>query len=138
MLRESRARWLAVATAVVVVLMAAIFAGLRNRPDIEVTTTAGPVGGSTALAPAAPFDRTAALAAFERLNCAGCHSFEGRGAGAPLDRVGGRRNLASIRDYTVGDGTARKQLPAGIRQIKQRVAHDPDIDAVATLLAQSK
>jgi mono/diheme cytochrome c family protein len=138
MLRESRARWLAIATVIVVVLLAALFAGLRNRTDVDVPSTAGRAGATTPAAPGAPFDRAAALAAYERLNCTACHVFEGRGSGAPLDRVGGRLSVTSIRDYALGEGSARGALPAGIVQMKQRVARDPEIDAVVTLLAQSK
>lgn len=136
MLRESRARWLATATAALVVLLAAVFAGLRNRGDTAPARQAATDG--TRVAPSAPFDRAAALAAFERLHCTACHAFAGRGSGMPLDGVGSRRSAAAIRDFALGQGSARGALPAGLVQMKQRAAGDPQIDAVVTLLAQSK
>lgn len=135
MLRESRARWLAVATAALVVLLAAVFAGLRNRGDTAPAPEAPAAGGPAA--PAAPFDRAAALAAFERLQCTSCHAFAGRGSGLPLDGVGRRRSTAAIRDFALGQGSARDALPAGLVQMKQRAAGDPQIDDIVTLLAQS-
>jgi hypothetical protein len=38
----------------------------------------------------------------------------------------------------LGQGSARAALPAGVVQMKQRAAGDAEIDAVVTLLAQSK
>jgi hypothetical protein len=38
----------------------------------------------------------------------------------------------------LGQGTARDALPAGVVQLKQRAAADPQLDAVVELLAQSK
>jgi mono/diheme cytochrome c family protein len=136
MLRESRARWLASATAVVVVLLAASFAGLRNRGS--TTPAAAAPAATESAAPVASFDRAAALAAFERLHCTACHAFEGRGSGAPLDGVGGRRSAAAIRDNALGQGSARAALPAGVVQMKQRAAGDSEIDAILALLVQSR
>jgi mono/diheme cytochrome c family protein len=136
MLRESRARWLAMATAILVVSLAAVFAGLRNRGD-TLPPRPGAAAGSAA-APSRTFDRATALAAFERLHCAACHAFEGRGSGVPLDGVGRRHGRAAIRDLALGQGTARDALPAGVVQLKQRAAADPQLDAVVELLAQSK
>lgn len=136
MLRESRARWLAVATAILVVLLAAMFAGLRNRGDSAPARTT-PAADSPA-APSVMLDRATALAAFERLRCAACHAFDGRGSGVPLDGVGSRHGRATLRDFALGQGGARDALPAGIVQMKQRAAGDRQVDAVVDLLAQSK
>jgi len=129
MLRETRARWLATATAVIVIALAALFAWLRNWPQ--------PAGRPPTLAEAATHD--AARAAFERLNCALCHALGGRGnPSLPLDGIGGRRDAASIRDWTLGTGSARAQLPGGIAQMKERAGDDPDLDALIDYLVQQK
>jgi hypothetical protein len=133
MLRETRAKLLAVLTAVLVVLLAALFAWLRN-----VQAPAKPP-------PEAPAAATPAVVvdvgehAFERLNCTMCHAIAGRGNPArPLDGVGGRMDPAVIRAWAIGAGAARDQLPAGIARIKARAADDPDLDALVDYLAHLK
>lgn len=133
MLRETRARWLALVTGVMVVALAALFAWLRNLP-----------GEAAPAPPAAPavvdsVQLAAGRAAFERLNCAMCHSIGGRGNRSyPLDGIGSRRDAAALRDWALAEGSARGQLPAGIASIKARAAADPDVPALIEYLASLK
>lgn len=133
MLRNVRARWLAVLTAAIVIALAAVFAWLRNLPSET---------GSSPAVPGAMIDQTrlaAGRAAFERLGCAMCHSIGGSGNPAsPLDGIGSRRDAAAIRDWMLGEGSAREQLPGGVVRLKMRAAGDPDVDALVAFLAQLK
>lgn len=140
MLRETRAKWLALATALVVVLLAALFAGLRNTVAPAAVARDGAAPQAAGIAPAGKgaIDRAKALAAFDRLNCGACHGFAGRGDGGLLDGVGARLNATAIRDWTLGEGEARGKLPGGIVRMKQRAANDPELAALIALLAQSR
>jgi hypothetical protein len=133
MLRNVRARWLAVLTAAIVIVLAAVFAWLRNLP--------GERDSSPAVADAV-IDQTrldAGRAAFERLGCPMCHSIAGSGNPAsPLDGIGSRHDAAAIRDWVLGEGTARERLSGGVVRLKARAAEDPDLDALVAYLARSK
>jgi mono/diheme cytochrome c family protein len=129
MLRQTRAKWLALATAALVVLVAAAFAALHNtgapsRPE---------------QAPAASVTSEAGRAAFERLGCAMCHSIAGTGnPGSPLDAVGGRLDRAELRAWSTGTGAARDRLRESIVRVKARAADDPELDALLDYLASLK
>jgi mono/diheme cytochrome c family protein len=130
--RQSRARWLAGATAVVVIGIAAVFAVVRN--------TGGVASPATAASPAAADARLATgRAAFERLNCMNCHSVAGKGNPAnPLDGVGARHDAQGLRDWTLGQGDAADRLSAGAKRQKALAANDPDLGAVLAYLASLK
>ena len=130
MLRKTRAKWLASATALLVVAMAAAFAALHNAGAPEAKSA--PVA-----AKAAPSD--AGRRAFERLSCAMCHSIGGAGnPAAPLDGVGARLDRAQLRAWTTGSGEARERLPASIVRRKAPAADDPDLEALIYYLQRSK
>jgi len=135
MLRETRAKLLAVLTAVLVVLLAALFAWLRNAQ------VPGTPPAPAAVTPADTADPRldAGERAFRRLNCATCHAIAGRGNPArPLDGIGGRMDPAAIRAWAVGTGAAREQLPASIARMKARAADDPELAALVDYLARLK
>ncbi|MDP1647459.1 MAG: c-type cytochrome [Rubrivivax sp.] len=157
MLRESRARWLAFATAGVVVALAALFAWLRNPPGDATRTAAPTLAAAPPTAPATPASAwqgaapvpqappadaarlAAGRAAFTRLGCGGCHAIDGVGnPAAPLDGVGARLDPAALRDWTLGAGVAVDQLPRGLLRTKARAAQDADIDVLIEYLAQSR
>jgi len=128
MRRETRARWLAAATAVTVVVLAALFAVLRNASDAEPRSAA-----ATALAG----DRVSVgQVALERLGCIACHSVGGRGNPTnSLDGVGRRRDATALREWTLGQGTAKGRLPPEVVRMKARAADDPDLPALMDYLA---
>jgi mono/diheme cytochrome c family protein len=134
MTRESRAKWLAAATAVLVIALAALFAALRNLSPSPVRA---PQSAAAPPMPAVDAARIAAgRAAFERMNCAMCHSIAGRGnPGHPLDGVGGRLDRAQLRAWALGEGDAAAQL-GGVAALKQRNAADPELDALLDYLQQ--
>ena len=132
MTRQSRARWLAFATALLVVLLAALFAWLRNLTP-AATSAAAPSTASTS----ARLDP--GRAAFARAGCTGCHSAEGRGnPSLPLDGVGARLDRDALRAaaFALGDGPDR--LPPSVVKLKRAHASDTDAEAVVAFLQQLK
>jgi mono/diheme cytochrome c family protein len=123
-----RARWLAAATAIAVVALAALFAWLRNPPPAPV-----PVGSSAAVED----PRIAAgRQAFVQLGCAECHAIDSVGNRTrPLDGVGGRRDVAAIRAWAVGVGEAQGRLPSAASILKSRAADAPELPALVDYLA---
>lgn len=132
MTRQSRARWLAFATALLVVLLAALFAWLRNLPPEPAT------GAVTA--PKAPVARDeTGRAAFVRAGCSGCHSADGRGNPAlPLDGVGARLDRESLREAAFAMGGAAKRFPPAVAERKRARANDADAEALLAYLQQLK
>lgn len=132
MTRQSRARWLAFATALLVVLLAALFAWLRNLPP------APPADAVHAPKVPGPADE-AGRAAFVRAGCSGCHSAEGRGNPAlPLDGVGARLDRESLRDAAFALGSAAERFPPAVAQRKRARAGDADADALLAYLQRLK
>lgn len=132
MLREARARYLAFATVVIVVGVAALFAWARNPPGEAAQAVASAAPGNAARL-------EAGRAAFERLGCTRCHAIEGRGNPArPLDGVGARLDRAALRDWALGTGEASEELSSGVLRAKARAAGDPDLDLLIDYLAQQR
>lgn len=143
MLRETRARWLALATAAVVVGLAALFAELRNPPGAPGGPPSdGAPAGRTSAGAEAPGDaarRAIGQAAFVRLDCAGCHAIDGVGnPSSPLDGVGARLDRAALRDWTLGRGPAADELPRSIVRRKQQAAEDAGLEALIDYLQHSR
>lgn len=134
MTRQSRAKWLAAATTALVIALSALFAALRNLSPLP------PRAPPSVAAPVAPPPDAARIAAgraaFERMNCAMCHSIAGHGNPShPLDSVGGRLDRARLRAWTLGEGEAAAPL-GGIASLKRRHAADPDLEALLDYLQQ--
>ncbi|MGZ8273079.1 MAG: c-type cytochrome [Burkholderiaceae bacterium] len=129
MTRQSRARWLAFATAVLVVLLAAVFAWLRNLTPAPHLL---PESAGTSRID----QRTeAGRAAFMRAGCIACHSAEGRGnPSLPLDGVGARLDRERLRAAAFATGNVGTGLPAGVASAKRAHANDPDVDALLAYL----
>ncbi|MBL8340266.1 MAG: cytochrome c [Rubrivivax sp.] len=134
MLRQTRARWLAGATAAAVVVASAAFAALRN---LGGDTAAKPAPPGAAAAPTAA--QAAGRAAFERLKCMNCHSVAGQGNPAnPLDGVGARLDRAALQEWTLGTGRAAGQLSAGAKRQKAVAVGDAELPALLDYLASLK
>ncbi|HQR75427.1 MAG TPA: c-type cytochrome [Burkholderiaceae bacterium] len=131
MRREVRARWLAAATAIMVVALSAVFAWLRNAPIGSV-----PAAGSTMVADA----RVAAgRRAFAELGCANCHAIGNLGNPTrPLDGIGARRDAAAIRDWALGTGEALSRLPPSVVRVKARAADAAELAVLVDYLATLK
>jgi mono/diheme cytochrome c family protein len=131
-MRERWARALALATAVLLVLVAGLLAYWRSHsPD----TGADPVAERRADRPEA--DSAAELAArgralYVELRCANCHAIAGEGnARAPLDGVAQRRDAAALRAWIVGDPQLASGLPNRVRVGKSDYAALPEADLAA-------
>ena len=132
MTRQSRARWLAFATALLVVLLAALFAGLRNLPS------APPANAVRMPTVSTPTDEPG-RAAFVRAGCSGCHSAEGRGNPAhPLDGVGARLDREALRDAAFAAGSAAERYPPAVAERKRAHASDADAEALLAYLQRLK
>lgn len=133
MTRQSRARWLAFATAAVVVLLAAVFAGLRNLYPAHGNHVASPERSPVPIATNTRIE--AGRAAFQRIGCATCHSAEGRGNPTlPLDGVGGRLDREGLRASAFARSTVADRLPANVVQAKRVHASDADAEALLDFL----
>jgi cytochrome c553 len=132
MTRQSRARWLAFATALLVVLLAALFAWLRNLQP-------APQAGAAAAPKASVARDEPGRAAFVRAGCSGCHSADGRGNPAlPLDGVGARLGRESLRDAAFALGSAAQRFPPAVAERKRALANDADAEALLAYLQQLK
>jgi mono/diheme cytochrome c family protein len=144
-LRETRAKWLALGTATLVALMALAFAALRNAAQVERKPPPPVAAAPAASKPSPPVGAAdparieAGRRAFERLQCTRCHAAEGKGnRDSSLDGIGARMNRAEIREWATGSGAARDYLAGSAARQKARLGNDPDIDAVIEYLAQLK
>jgi hypothetical protein len=134
MTRQSRARWLAFATTVLVVALAAVFAHVRNLYPARSTTAVPP---TPAIAGTGQPPLDAGRAAFQRMGCTMCHSAERRGnPSLPLDGVGSRRSRDELRAAAFGQGAFGATHPSNVVRIKQARSGDPDSDAVLDYLQQ--
>lgn len=129
MTRQSRARWLAFATAALVVALAALFAALRNRhpADRPAATTRVEVATGAAI--------DAGRQAFRTAGCAQCHSAEGRGNPAlPLDGVARRLDREALRASAFASQPLT--VPDAVAEAKRRLAGDPQAEALLDYLQQ--
>jgi mono/diheme cytochrome c family protein len=133
MTRQSRARWLAFATTALVVLLAALFAGLRNLDPVKRLAVA-----TITAAIETPRDRIdAGRAAFVELGCTVCHAAEGRGnPSLPLDGIGARLTREELQAGAFARGASADALPSGVARIKRSRASDASVDALLDYLQQ--
>lgn len=131
MTRQSRARWLAFATTALVVLLAAVFALVRNLYPARVAAPPSAVAG------AAQPPAEAGRAAFQRMGCPMCHAAERRGnPSLPLDGIGSRLGRDELRAAAFGQGAFAASQPSSAVRIKQARVGDPDTEAVLDYLQQ--
>lgn len=130
-MRERWARALALATAVLLVLVAGLLACWHSHSP-GTDAGADPVAERRADRPEA--DSAAELAArgralYVELRCSNCHAIAGEGnARAPLDGVAQRRDAAALRAWIVGDPQLTSGLPNRVRVGKSDYAALPEDD----------
>ena len=140
-MREQWARNIAIATGVLIVLLAILFARLHN-PSIPSSGTKGDDAvieqrSGTVLSATDEEKIAAGRSVLEVQSCLGCHSIAGEGNPRfPLDGVGKRRTAEAIRHWIFASIELKDQLPAGTFQVKQAYRHLPteDIDALVFYL----
>lgn len=148
-MREWIARAVTLLTLTALVALAAALARVQNPVEFESASTDTPVEGSAAppAEPSAPAavpqaaDSARGLALFQSHGCDGCHSAAEVGnPRIPLDGVGSRRSLASLRDWTIGaEAIADSISPSALRR-KQGYTRLPEdeLDAIVAFLARLK
>lgn len=122
-MRERLAKILAALSALIVVILAAVFSLAHNTPGRQQ----------------APPTQTASHAAagravYDKLGCSRCHSIAGQGnPRAPLDGVGQRLTPQELRDWIIAAENVRPYLPAPIATMKQSYASMPEEELQALL-----
>ena len=138
-MRERWAKRLALATSVMVLVLAAAFALILNRPGAQpaADTVPTPVVDADGSARAAQEQIARGREVFARQYCSDCHSVAGRGSPrSPLDGVGSRRDREELRAWVVADESVRAELSPRAIAAKQDYAHlpDPQMDALLAYL----
>jgi mono/diheme cytochrome c family protein len=129
-MRERWARWLAGLTALLVLGLAAGFAGLQNRAPIEP-----PAAASGEVTTADPEQVARGRALFESEGCQRCHSVAGVGSPrSPLDGVAAELTAAELRDWMVGDPAVADGLSSRALSAKQAY-QDLPAEQIADLVA---
>jgi mono/diheme cytochrome c family protein len=143
-MRERWARWLALLTTLMVLLLAAGFAWLQNP------AATAPASESTPTEPAPLAQDAPSLIAssdairigrgqllFENHGCMRCHSVDGHGSPrSPLDGVGARHDDEAMRHWILGDEVLGKQITTRTRNAKQAYRELPqdELDAMVAWL----
>jgi mono/diheme cytochrome c family protein len=129
-MRELWVRIVAVITGALVLLLALAFASLQSPPT--------PVAAPAMLA-AAPPPALVEIghSVYEAQGCSMCHAIAGEGNPRyPLDGVGGRHDMAELRDWILATGMAEETLPARAARMKQdyRALGDVELNALVAYL----
>ena len=113
-MREKWARRIVLLTAVIVLLLAFVFARIQNPEQVS----------STEHKPSVVLDSKrieTGRQIYMQQNCGFCHSIAGQGNPRnPLDGVGTKRTASELRDFITGADTLQSVLTTSIRKMKQR------------------
>jgi len=143
-MRETWARRLAMASASLLLLIAATLAGWRNRdrpPPAPLSWAQSQTPAATKESP----QRSAVLRqrgaeVYRSQACAACHALAGQGnASHPLDGIGTRLAAPEIRQWITADPDVASQLSVRVRKRKAVYAALPeeDLAALVAFLAQT-
>lgn len=135
-MRERWAKGLALATSVMVLVLAAAFALILNRPGdkLAADTVLTPVVDTDGSAPASQKQIARGREVFARRDCSGCHSVAGKGSPrSPLDGIGGRRDREELRAWVVAEESVQAELSPRAIAAKQDYAQLPDTEMDALL-----
>lgn len=141
-MREALARLLALATGLVVLAAAILFAWIQNAgagPALATEAPPATAAGTASTGEAALLTRGREV--FLAADCAGCHAIGGEGNPRnPLDGVGRRLTPEEIRHYTIADPAVAEDLAPRIAAAKKDYANLPaeDLDALVAYLASLK
>lgn len=141
-MREALARLLALATGLVVLAAAILFAWVQNAaitPAVAAEPSPLPAAEAASTGDAALIARGREV--FLEADCAGCHAVGGEGNPRnPLDGVGGRLTQEEIRHFTIADPAIADDLAPRIAAAKKDYAKLPakDLDALVAYLSSLK
>ena len=115
-MREKWARRIVLLTAIIVLLLAFVFARIQN-PDKEQVS-------SSERKPPVVLDTKViekGRQIYAQQGCGFCHSIDGQGNPRnPLDGVGNKRTASELRNFIIGADTLQGLLPTGIINMKQK------------------
>jgi len=113
-MREKWARRIVLLTALIVLLLAFVFARIQNPDQVS----------STERKPSVVLDSKrieTGRQIYKQQGCGFCHSIAGQGNPRnPLDGVGTKRSASELRDFITGADTLQGVLTTSIRKMKQR------------------
>jgi len=113
-MREKWARRIVLLTALIVLLLAFVFARIQNPGQVS----------STERKPSVVLDSKrieTGRQIYKQQGCEFCHSIAGQGNPRnPLDGVGTKRSASELRDFITGADTLQGVLTTSIRKMKQR------------------
>ena len=127
-MREKWARRIVYLTALIVLLLAFIFARIQNPGQEQVS--------SSERKPSVVLDSKAierGRQIYEQQGCGFCHSIAGQGNPRnPLDGVETKRTASELRNFITGSDTLQGLLTTSIRKMKQKYKElsDDDLDAL--------
>ena len=136
-MREKLAIIIVLITALLVLLLAALFARMQNPPEGQRQ----PVLLAPIEAPGtAEIDAErveAGYRVYRQQTCARCHSIAGKGNSRnPLDGVGSRRSAEELRQWITGAENLKQQIPErayGLKQAYREMATD-ELDVLVVYL----
>lgn len=141
-MREALARLLALATGLVVLAAAILFAWVQNaaiRPAVAAEPSPLPAAEAASTGDAALIARGREV--YAKAGCAGCHAIDGEGNPRnPLDGVGSNLAPEEIRHYTIADPEVADDLAPRVAAAKKEFAKLPaeDLDALVAYLSSLK
>ena len=122
-MRQKWARIIALVTAMIILLLAAVFALMQNPIDPPGITEDMESRSSTERLETIVLDPhriEAGRRVYQQQSCARCHSIAGNGnPRSPLDGVGERRNTEELRDWIIGANALQGVLPERVFELKQ-------------------
>lgn len=123
-MREKWARRIAFLTALMVILLAVIFATVQNpsKPTYGIKSREQiPTAELTQSVTLEPKRIETGRQIYKQQACANCHSIAGQGNPRnPLDSVGTKRSADELRDVIIGADVLQGALPESVRKLKQR------------------
>lgn len=139
-MRELWARRIVLFTAIIVILLAIVFASIQNPVDSINTQNKSnqpPFAKRTQSIDFDPQYIELGRKIYMQQNCSFCHSIAGQGNPQnPLDGVGIKRSVNDLRQFIIGSESVQGLLPENVKKFKQRykkLAED-EIDALIVYL----
>jgi len=122
-MREKWAKRIVLLTALIVLLLASLFASIQNPKQSADNN-------KNSEQQAFAFDSKRVEAGrriYQQQNCSLCHSINGQGnPRSSLDGVGEKRNASELHLFITGADSLQDLLPEGIRKMKKRYSKLPE------------
>lgn len=138
-MRELWARRIVLFTALIVILLAIVFARIQNPADSKRVKEQHPTSMLASRLPqAVVLDKIRVEAGrniYTQQNCSLCHSISGEGNPYnPLDSVGKKRSVNELRQFITGADSVQALLPENVKNFKQRYKNIPEDELDALIV----